>query len=358
MSTKKAPKLINFFEEQKQLNLYCRPERRLVVYLWLAVYGLLLIFPRVAIAVESQAGRPYRVGVIALSRPFLRVFAGFWDGLGELGYRSGFDVTFSIHDLEKNRRQIPALVRRFAQENYDLILTMTTPVTKSVLKANKTVGKLPVLFTCVADPVISGIVKSLRRPNGRVSGISHLAFQLQAKRMQLFKTAFPNMEKIAVFYNPKEQFIQGKIFPFLAPVVQYYGLKIIKIPVCDSQQMKNACQQLSRKMVDGIFMVPDPLPVSNFAVLVAASRREKLPIMVIDNTLLAKGGIMGYSPDFYAVGYQLATMAKQVFNGVDPGRLPVQNPDLVTLVICLKEADKLHLSVSRNILLLADKVIK
>jgi putative ABC transport system substrate-binding protein len=349
-----AVKSLSFF-----LNAWF-PGRRagvLLVALLLVCHAFLL-----PAAAGPPAGKPaaglYKVGVIALSRPFLRVFAGFWQGLNEAGYHSGFDVTFSLHDLNKDRRLIPALVQRFAREKYDLILTMTTPVTKGVLAARQTAGTVPVLFTCVADPLGSGLVKSLRQPGGAVTGISHISFQLQAKRLHLFAEAFPAMRKVAVFYNPGADFTRGKMFPVLEPVARLLGLDIVRIAVGDHQQLQSACRELSRATADGIFMVPDPLPVSNFNLLVAASRRLRLPLMVIDNTLIARGGVMGYSPDFYEVGRQAAAVADHVFQGVDAGRLPVQNPDQVKLVVSLKEAEKLHLAVDRKILLLADRIIR
>ncbi len=333
----------------------------LLLAAWLLV-GMMPLCRSAALAapppVDTVARRPYRVGVIALSRPFLRVFAGFWDGLTAAGYRSGFDVTFSLNDLHKDRRLIPALVQRFAAEKYDLILTMTTPVTKGVLAARQTAGNVPVLFTCVADPLGSGVVKSLRQPGNGISGISHISFQLQAKRLSLFAEAFPAMRRIAVFYNPGEKFLQGKILPVIEPVARLLGREIVKFTVRDQHQMQAACRRLSRQTVDGIFMVADPLPVSNFSLLVKASRRERLPLMVIDNTLLSRGGVMGFSPDFYDVGRQVAAMAAHVFQGVDPGRLPVQNPDQVKLVVSLKEAGRLGLRVDRSIILLADQVVR
>ncbi|MEA2108977.1 MAG: ABC transporter substrate-binding protein [Pseudomonadota bacterium] len=335
------------------------PHRQLKSCCLLVLLMVVVLLPAVSGMAESvpRSSPMRKVGIIVYGAPFLKSADGFRDGLTAAGYRKGVDVQYSVHNVNKNRESIPVLVRELIQHHYDLILAVTTPVVQEVKKATE--GKeIPVLFTTVSDPLDSKIVASLKEPGGNISGISHLSFSLLSKRLVLFKETFPSIRKVAVFHNPGEGFLEDHIDRFLKVVVVESGMEIIHLHVRDAKEMKTACERLSSNDVDGIFMVPDPLPMAMFGELVAASRREKLPLMVIDNVLLAKGGVMGYSPDVYDVGFQAAWMAVQVFQGAEVGKLPVQNPDKVRLVVSLKEAKSLGLPISRDILQRADEVIR
>ena len=324
----------------------------------LALLVAVPVLPGSAMAESVPGSSPMRkVGVIVYGAPFLKSADGFRDGLAAAGYREGVEVQYSVHNVNGNMGSVPILVREFVQHHYDLILAVTTPVAREVKKATR--GRdIPVLFTTVADPVGSKIVDSLAAPGGNISGVSHIAFPLMMKRLLLFAEAFPSMKRVAVFHNPEEKFHSGPLEQFKKLVSTETRIKIVNIQVRNAREVESACERLSRTDVDGIFMVPDPLPMVMFGELLAASRREKLPLMVIDNVLLAKGGVMGYSPDVYAVGFQAAGMAVHVFAGVKVGSLAVQNPDKVRLVVSLKEARLLDLPISRDLVRRADEVIR
>jgi len=298
-----------------------------------------------------------KVGVIVYGAPFLKSFEGFRAGLEAAGYPEGIAVEYSVHNIARHRERIPELVQEFIQHHYDLILAVTTPVAQEVKKATEG-QKIPVLFTTVSSPLESHLVVSLEKPGGNITGVSHIAFPLMMKRLLLFVEAFPALERIGVFYNPEEMFLKNQLGQFFKLVSTETKVKIVKIQVRNCQEMENACKQLSKADVDGLFMIPDPLTMAMFEDLLSCSRREKLPLMVIDNTLLHKGGVMGYSPDVYAVGFQAAAMAARIFHGANPGNLPVENPDQIKLVVSLKEARTLGLSISRDILRRADEVIR
>ena len=298
-----------------------------------------------------------KVGVIVYGAPFLKSFDGFRAGLEAAGYREGVEVEYRVHNIKRRREKVPGLVQEFIRQRYDLILVVTTPVAQEVKKAVEG-RKIPVLFTTVANPLESQIVTSLEKPGGNITGVSHIAFPLMMKRLQLFIEAFPALKKIGVFYNPEEMFLKNQLDRFLKLASTETQVEIVKIQVRNCREMEAACKQLSKAEVDGLFMVPDPLPMAMFGDLLSCSRREKLPLMVIDNTLLQKGGVMGYSPDVYAVGFQAAAMADRIFHGAAAGDLPVENPDQIKLVVSLKEAKALGLSISRDILRRADEVIR
>ncbi len=330
--------------------------RSLGCFLVLLILAAAFLLPGLGEAAADEQSVK-KVGVIVYGTPFLKSFEGFRAGLEAAGYREGMEVEYSVHNINRHRERISELVQEFIQHHYDLILAVTTPVAQEVKKATKG-QKIPVLFTTVANPLESQIVDSLEKPGSNISGVSHIAFPLMMKRLLLFVEAFPALKKIGVFYNPEEMFLENQLDRFLKLASTETQVEIVEIQVCNCREMETACKQLSKADVDGLFMVPDPLPMAMFGDLLSCSRREKLPLMVIDNTLLHKGGVMGYSPDVYAVGFQAAAMADRIFHGAAAGDLPVENPDQIKLVVSLKEARALGLSISRDILRRADEVIR
>ncbi len=311
-----------------------------------------------ALAQDSpRPGGPPQIGVLLFHKGFQATIQGLRDGLRKQGYTVGENIHLDLRNINRDVSQVPALVQGFLDRGYDLIVTTTTPITRKVqqLTAHKSV---PVIFTTVASPLHSEVVASLRNPGGNISGISHIAFEMLAKRLQLFKSAFPGLQRVALFYNYQEPFLKGHVEEFLLPVAIELGVELVQLDVTEPGQLEQYANAPVWQGIDGILMLPDPLQVAMFDQLVALSRSRRLPLMVLDNALLARGGVMGYSPEFYDVGLQAAEMAVAVLRGADIGRMPVQNPSRISLRVSLREARRLDLLPSQDILIQADEIIR
>ena len=308
---------------------------------------------------------PRRVLVLAYARPFFKAADGLKDGLRHLGLRPGREVVFAIHELNRDLGRITALLPKkdgLPENSWDLVFTITTPVTQAVKKIVEKQGlQIPVVFTVVADPQGSGIVGDLRRPGGWFSGVSHSSLELLPQRLLLFKDAFPKMHRLLVFFNPDEEISRRSYdCSLLHRAARDCGVELVARRVRNGGELKRQCAQLRARpgSVDGIFMLPDAFSVAHYDSLLKLSRDLKLPLMVIDNMLLERGGVIGYSPDFYDVGIQSAVIVKHILDGIQPGEIPVQNADRVKLVVSLREARSLGLKPSSEILLRADEVLR
>lgn len=321
---------------------------------------LLLFVALMLTAVQAQADERRNPGpsvaVLLFDAGFQATAQGFEDRLRALGFRAGENLELDVHDLQRDLSRIPPLLEQLVG-THDLVLTTTTPVVRRV-QQHPAGSRLPLLFTLVASPLESRVVDSLVRPGSNVSGISHIAFELLSRRLQLFKTAFPEMEKVALFYNHQEQFLQGHVEKFLLPAAAELGIDLVSLDVVAVDQLQQYERDPVWEGIDGLLMLPDPLQVTMFDQLAALSRRHRLPLMVLDNHLLARGGVMGYSPDFYDVGSQAAEMAASILRGADISQMPVQNPRRVLLLVSVKEARRLDLSPSTDILMQADEIIR
>lgn len=314
--------------------------------------------------ISWATGRPEvgvrRVGVIVYADPFLKSYEGLRAGLQNEGYKLDDEIIFKVYSVDGNTAKVAPLVREFAAEKVDLIYAVTTSVTQAVKACiSENSIDIPVVFTVVADPVGSKIVSSLRHPDANITGISHVSKELLPQRLLLFKKAFPKIKRVAVFYNPDEEVSKSSFNQrYIHQAAQDSGLTMVISRVHDRKELREVCQRFTAADIDSIFMLPDALSVASFKDFLQLSRRLKIPFMVIDNMLLQRGGVMGYSPDFFAVGVQAATLVKQIFKGIPPGDIAVQNPEKVKLVVSLKEAGKLGLKVSDEVLLQADEVLR
>ncbi|HHH39341.1 MAG TPA: hypothetical protein ENK50_07190, partial [Sedimenticola sp.] len=297
---------------------------------------LLLLVARPGWAAAGSGGdAPRRVGLILFSQAFRPAAEGFREGMARLGYREGRELLLDVRDIGRDLEQVPGLIREFTRKGYDLVVTTTTPVARAALAQPR--GP-PLLFTMVASPLRSGLVSSLRVPGGRASGVSHIAFETLPRRLILFKTAFPSLRRVALFHSSRLPFLKGHIEEYLRPVANELKIELVDYPVNDTREFDACSAAIAPGEIDGIFMLPDPISVTMLEQLVRFSRERRLPLMVADNALLARGGVMGYSPDFHDIGVQVAGMADRVLRGAEVGRLPVQNPWKISLLVSVKEA--------------------
>ncbi len=303
-----------------------------------------------------------KVGVILYSKAFYQDFQGFCNGLNELGYIENRNIIYYVKDIKTNLKLIKSILNEFKKKNVDLILTTTTPVTLTVKKfINK--YKIPVIFNEVGAPVKSGIVQSIKKPGGYLTGVNYLAFDLLPKKVELFKDAFPFLNSLIFFYNPeKSNFYirKGDILNNLKKISSLLNIKLYPLSSKNRKEMINQISHFKVRKDMGILMFPDADALANVDLILKFSKNKKLPLMVIDTNLLKKGGCISYAPSFYNVGKQSALIAEQIFKGVFPGNIPVESPKDIELIVNYREIKKLGLTFyfNKQYLLYADKVIK
>ena len=298
-----------------------------------------------------------RIGVLLFSDSFRPAFEGLRDGLAELGFTEGATIRFDVHDLQRDPGRLPELQGRFRSKPVTLVFTTTTPVAQQMQRLDPD-HSLPLVFTAVSSPLNSGIVDSLRHPGKNTTGVSHISFETLPRRLMLFKTAFPAMRRVAVFFNPREAFLQGHLERYLSRAAAEAGVELVQVPVSGAEEMRRQVERLDRSRIDGIFMLPDPTSVALLDQLQSLASRERLPLMVVDNSLLSRAGVIAYSPAFYDVGRQAAGMVAAILRGARAGSLPVQNPRRIRLVVSMREANRLGLRPSDEILAQADEIIR
>ncbi len=296
----------------------------------------------------------YKIGAIIYAKPFMISLKGFQDGLKKLGYKE--NIKYYIYNINTDLKKIPHILNKLNKLKVNLIFATTTPVNLAIKTLQK--SKIPVIFNEVADPVGCGLVKSLLKPNCNFTGITHAAIELLPKRLEIFKNMFPTLKKCYVFINPLEKFLNSQLKYLMLPA-KILKLKIIPLYVSTRSEIEKIVNKLKlNSKTDGIFMSASALPMANVDLLINFSRINKIPLMVIDNVILPKGGCVGYSPNFYDVGFQSANLADKILKGISPKNIPVEYPEKISLVVSLKEIKRLNLKFNKNFLVYANKIIK
>jgi putative ABC transport system substrate-binding protein len=306
----------------------------------------------------QQAGRVYRIGFItwgsqstAEDRGWLKAFR---EELRDLGWVEGQNLMIEYRFAEKKAERLPGLVAELAGLQLDLIVTINTTITRAATKVIKTT---PIVFTVVADPVASGFVASLARPGGNATGPSVMAPQLAGKRLELLKEVVPELSRIAVFWEPTNPGV-ALTFQQTQRDAQQLGLTLQSLEVRSHDDFAPAFAAMTRELPDALMVNLTPLTFRNAKQIAAFARKYRLPTMGSWGGFPLAGGLMSYAPNFLDNFRRVAPYVDKILKGAKPADLPVEQPVQFDLVIHLKTAEVLGLTIPPTLLLQADKVIR
>ena len=315
--------------------------------------SVLLVVVALCVASSAWAQRPktYRIGILTDAMvPWHSTTEGFRDGLKALGYVDGKNVIFDARAARGDVAQVPGLAAALLQQNPDLLLCISNACRKDA-------GPVPMVFVQVGDPVRLGLVASIARPGGNVTGIANLRAELTAKRLELFKEAVPALRRVLVTYDPGEKDEQDSVAVARATASRL-RLTLVERPVSATREIEPGLAELAPGGHDGILIVQagTNLNIPGRSLEVATS--ERIPTMYPASFWANVGALASYGPDQYTQGQQAARLAHKVLTGTAPRDLPVELPDRIELIINLKTAQRLGLKIPQSILLRADRVVE
>jgi putative tryptophan/tyrosine transport system substrate-binding protein len=274
-------------------------------------------------------------------------------GLRELGYVEGKNLVIESRWADGNYDRLPALAIELVGLKVDLILTSGTPGTRAARSATATI---PIIMVTSGDPVALGLVASLARPGGNITGASNFAPELSAKRIELIKEAFPSTQRVGVLFNPDNS-INERNVPAMEETSKALKLMLQKIAVRSADDIKNAHPAMSKLRVDAVALPEDDFLSATKDKVVELVSKQRLPsIGRVD--FAEAGGIIGYAVNFFDLYRRAAIFVDKIVKGAKPGELPVEQPRKFDFVINLKAAKQLGLTIPPNVLARADKVIK
>src|SRR5262245_53689931 len=327
--------------------------RKFLGALGIAVFGA-------PVAGEAQQGQPHRVAVLTLN-PRSGTAATMLDvlrqGLEELGYHDGQNLVLEYRFADGNRNLLPALALELLKHQPAVIVTFGTPATAVAKEAAPT---LPIVFIGVGDPVGSGFAESLARPAGRLTGFSFVGPELASKNLELLKQAVPGAANIAVLApGDPEQPLARTVWSSLEQTARVLHVRLQRFQVQGTvEQLDGALGAMATRRPDALRTLTDALFFVHRTRILAAADRLRLPTMFQTKQYAVDGALLAYAPDYADQGKRAARYVDKILKGTNPGDLPIEQPTKFELVINLKTAKALGLTIPPSLLLRADQVIQ
>jgi len=325
----------------------------LTIIMLLTAFGLALL--AAPLAAEAQAERPNRVGFLgpAEERVYTDPLLRLRTRLRELGHAEGKNIVFEYRFAENKYERLPGLAGELIRK-VDIIVVHASPGTRAVKQAT---SRIPIVMVGVGDPVGTGFVTSLARPGGNITGVSNIDVVLDGKRLQLLKELLPKLTRVAVLRNPDNPAAKVNFRGTQAAALSL-GVDTQLFDVRDRKELESAFAVIAKARADALIVIPDPLFLSQQKQIVNFVVTKRLPSVFARNENVAAGGLVSYGANLADQFHQAATYVDKILKGAKPADLPVWQATTVELVINLKTARALGLTIPSSLLLRADEIIE
>ena len=318
---------------------------------------LITIFLVIAQCLEAQ--QPKRVstiGFVDLASPATTKErnAAFRSGLRDLGYVEGQNILIEYCSAEEDIDRLPELAAELVRLNVDAIVTQATPVVRVVSKATKSI---PIINAGGGN--LFGLIDSLSHPGGNITGLSGFYAQLNPKRLELVKEILPNVSRVAVFPNTAAQFPSRRALE-LKQIARSMKIDLQILEVQSSADFPTAFTTASKAQVGAIMLLPDPTGIyfANIKQIIDLSIKHRIPVVGTTSSYTNAGALMSYEPNEPDLWRRAASYVDKILKGAKPADLPVEQPTKFELVINLKTAKQIGMTVPQRVLARADKVIR
>jgi ABC-type uncharacterized transport system substrate-binding protein len=304
----------------------------------------------------QQAGKLPRVGYLGNSTAALEAN---WSARSEMACatsatKKAANIVIEYRWAEGNYDRFPALIGELLTQKVDVIVTAGTPATLAVKQATSSV---PLVMVAVGDPISTGIVASFARPGGNITGLTSISPELEAKRLELLKEVVPNLAHFAVLWNPSNlyQVYSEKEIQALALVL---GLRMLSLGVRSQEEIENAFGTIVKERPGALLVLADRLFLHNRARIMDFALQNRLPGVHAYRELAEAGGLMSFGPSYADMHRRAASYVDRILKGSKPADLPVEIPVKFTLVLNLKAAKAMGVTIPPTIIVRADEVIE
>jgi putative tryptophan/tyrosine transport system substrate-binding protein len=297
----------------------------------------------VAFSLESPEGRP--------------MVDAFWQGLRERGYVEGQNIVIEYRSADSRIERFPQLANELASLNLDLILANNTPAARAV---QRTTSTIPIVVPVMGDPVADGLVASLARPGGNITGLTFLGPELASKRLGLLKQALPNASRVGALWHPgaygertTREMLQGT-----EAAARTLAVELQLVEVRGPDEFERAFSAITGNRADALLVLPSAMFFNEGKQIVDLAMKHRLPSMSMARELAKVDGLMAYGASLTDLQRRGATYVDKILKGAKPADLPVEQPTKFEFVLNLKTAKALGLTIAESFQLLADEVIE
>jgi putative ABC transport system substrate-binding protein len=282
------------------------------------------------------------------------IFEGLWQGLRELGYEEGRNFRVEFRTAQGHNDRLPQLARELIQREVDVIVVLSTVAAQVLKRATSTT---PIVMAVVADPVGSGLVSNFARPGGNLTGLSSMSADLIAKRLQLLKETVPGLSRVSVLWSRDGVLNVGSIEVLKAAALSL-SMELNFVEVQTREDIGPGIAAVSRANVQALCIIESAVFYINRATLAKLAMKARLPAIYGSRSYAEEGGLISYGVDYADRLRRAAEYVDKILKGAKPGDLPIEQPTMFELVVNLKTAKALGITIPQSILLRADEVIR
>jgi putative ABC transport system substrate-binding protein len=307
---------------------------------------------------QQQPKKVPRIGFISSSgspeNPWPS-FVAFQEGMRDLGYIEGQNLLIEHRYGEGRLDRMPGLVNELVQQKVDVLIGTNNVVIRAAKKATKTI---PIVMVSSIDPVAAGYVESLARPGGNITGLAFLGRDLSAKRVELLKEMLPRMSRVAIIWNPEGPgpTVAFKEYQSAAAAFKL-TLQSLEVKV-SNPAIEAAFRAAKKERAEALIIVENPLIGQHLTQILQLTTKSRLPSMTENNFYVAAGGLMSYGANRPELYRRAATYVDKILKGAKPTNLPVEQPTKFELVVNLKTAKAIGITIPQSVLFRADRVIE
>jgi putative tryptophan/tyrosine transport system substrate-binding protein len=310
----------------------------------------------------QQAAKIPQIGILSLGRgdtsdASLATVDAFVPALRELGYIEGQTIAFDRKFADADANKLDGLAQELVEHRLDAIVALSTPAVRAARRATSVI---PIIGIGMADPVEDELAWSLARPGGNVTGTTFLGPELVSKRLQLLKEIVPGLSRVVVLWHPHAygERTMAVMLKEIESAAQSLGAKLQLVPAAGPADLGGAFAAMTAERADALIVFPSPMLFSQYSRIVTFAADNRLPAIYAAREGVDLGGLVSYGVNLPGLSRATATYLDRILKGAKPAELPVQQPTKFELVINLKTAKALGLTISRDFLLIADEVIE
>jgi putative tryptophan/tyrosine transport system substrate-binding protein len=320
-----------------------------------AIFGFTLSAMLFALCLPAAAQPPakvFRIGYLSLRNAIAPHEEAFLKGLRDLGYIDGQNILIEWRFAKGNAERFGDFAAELVRLKVDVIVA---PGVQAVRAANQSTTTIPIIFPAAGDAVASGLVASLARPGGNITGLTILSPELSGKRLELLKEAFPRLSHVAVLLDPRQPPLS---FKETRTAGKSLGVKLQFLEVRDAADVESVFSAMSKERADALITLPHPVLQVHQRRIVELAAKSRVPAMYQAADWVERGGLMSYGPDHLDNYRRAALFVDKILKGVKPADLPVEQPTKFEFIVNLKTAKQIGVTIPPNVLARADKVIR
>jgi putative ABC transport system substrate-binding protein len=308
------------------------------------------------IAEAQQSKKVPRIGYVDAGSPVTTGHRAkaFVQGLRDRGYVEQENILIEYRWAEGKSEILSTLVKDVVRLKVDVIVSSATPAIKF---AKEQTTNIPIVMAGVTDPVGNGFVASLARPGKNVTGLTHVAPDLTGKRLELLKEVIPGLSRVAVLWNPNQPG-QSAAFKDMRSATEALKLTVISMEARNAEEIEKVLSGLAKDHAQALFELPDPVIFINRKLIAVIAAKQKLPAMYSFREYVDAGGLISYGTSFPGLFYRAATYVDKILKAAKPADLPVEQPTKFELVINLKAAKQIGVTIPPSVLARVDQVIR